>query len=83
MERETKTPFADGILDDLLPDDLDWRRLVRSHPIPTLVVSGLGGFFLGSRHGSEILSALSSFATREVDRNISSFLGDSAETSRG
>ncbi len=76
MEDEARDSYADGILDDLLPDDLDWRRLVRSYPIPVLVLSGLGGFFLGSRHGSEILSALSSFATSEVDRNISSFLGD-------
>ncbi len=70
--------FADGVLDDLLPDELDWRRVVRSYPIPALLLSGLGGFFLGTRHGSEILSALSSFATREVDRNISTFLGDDA-----
>ena len=76
MEDEAKGSFADGILDDLLPDDLNWRRLVCSYPIPILVLSGLGGFFLGSRHGREILSALTSFATREVDRNLSSFLGD-------
>ena len=68
--------FADDILDELLPDDLDWRRQVRRYPIPALVISGLAGFFLGSRHGAEIISALSSFATREVDRNISNFLGD-------
>lgn len=78
MEGETKGSFADGILDELLPEDLDWRDLVRSYPIPALLVSALGGFLLGSRHGSEIVSAFSSFATREVDRNISSFLGDDA-----
>ena len=76
IEDEAKGSFANGILDDLLPDDLNWRRLVCSYPIPALVLSGLGGFFLGSRHGTEILSALTSFANREVDRNISSFLGD-------
>ncbi len=78
MEGEGKDSFADGILDDLLPEDLDWRHLVRSYPILVLVISGLGGFLLGSRHGAEIVSAVSSFATREVDRNISSFLGDDA-----
>ncbi len=77
-EGEPEVPFADGVLDDLLPGDLDWRRLVRSYPVPALVASGVAGFFLGSRHGAEILSALSGFATREVDRNISSFLGDDA-----
>ncbi len=81
-EGEAKGTFADSILDDLLPDDLDWRHLVRSYPIPVLVLSGLGGFLLGSRHGGEILSALSSFATREVDRNIATLLGDDVPRSR-
>jgi hypothetical protein len=76
MEGEANDSFADGIVDELLPDDLDWRELVCSYPIPVLVLSALGGFLLGSRHGNEILSAFSSFATREVDRNISSLLGD-------
>ena len=75
-EGEAKGSFADGIVDELLPDDLDWRDLVTSYPVPALVLAGLGGFLLGSRHGEQILSAFSSFARREVDRNISSLLGD-------
>ncbi len=78
MAGEERASYADGVLDDLLPEGLEWRRLVRSYPVPALVLSALGGFFLGSRHGSEILQALSSFANREVDRNISTFLGDDA-----
>lgn len=73
-----ESSFADGILDELLPEDLDWRTQVRRYPLPALVISGLAGFFLGSRHGAEILSALTDFATHEVDRNISSLLGDDA-----
>ena len=67
--------FADELIDDLLPESLDWRGMVRAYPIPALVVSGLGGFFLGRRHGMAILDALSSFAAGEVDRNVSAFLG--------
>ena len=78
LREDEESSFADGILDELLPDDLDWRRQVRRYPLPALVIAGLAGFFLGSRHGAEILQALSGFATREVDRNISSFLGDDA-----
>ncbi len=78
VREDEEASFADGIIDELLPGDLDWRRQVRRYPIPALVISGLAGFFLGSRHGAEILQALSGFATREVDRNISSFLGDDA-----
>lgn len=82
MEGEAKDSFVDGILDDVLPDELDWRDLARSYPLPILLLSGLGGFFLGSRHGHEIVSALSNFATREVDRNISSFMGGDADRPR-
>ena len=76
MEGEERGSYADEILDDMLPEELDWRHLVRSYPLPVLFLSGVGGFFLGSRHGSEILSAMSSFVGGEIDRNISRFRGD-------
>ena len=76
MEGEAKDSYADGIVDELLPDDLDWRELVTTYPLPAIALSALGGFLLGSRHGHEILSACSRFASREVDRNISRVLGD-------
>ncbi len=73
MEGEEKASYADGILDEILPEDLDWRHLVRSYPLPVLFLAGLAGFFLGSRHGNEIRSALFNYVNREVDRNISRF----------
>ncbi len=76
IEGEAKSTFADGLVDDLLPEDMDWRRLVCGYPTSALIISCLGGFFLGSRHGTEIVKAFSSFLSREVDRNISTFLGD-------
>ena len=75
MEGEARPSFADELIDDLLPADLDWQGMVRRYPIPALVVSGLGGYLLGRRHGAAILDAFSSFAAREVDRNVSAFLG--------
>ena len=76
MEDEAKTSVADELIDDLLPENLDWRELVCSYPLPALILSGLAGFFLGRRHGAAILEALSDFASREVDRNVSALLGD-------
>ncbi len=76
MEDEAKASYADELLDDLLPENLDWRDLVRSHPLPALIVSGVAGYLLGRRHGVAILEALQDFATREVDRNVSALLGD-------
>lgn len=76
MEGEERASYADEVLDDVLPEELDWRHMVRSYPLPVLFLSGIGGFFLGSRHGNEIISAMSNFASREIDRNISKFRGD-------
>ncbi len=76
MEGEEKTSVADELLDDLLPETVDWRDLVCSYPLSALILSGAAGFFLGRRHGAAILEALSDFASREVDRNVSALLGD-------
>ena len=73
---EPKGSMADDILDELMPEGLDWRDKVVAYPLTALVLSGLGGFVLGRRHGGAILEALSNFAASEVDRNISNFLGD-------
>ncbi len=76
MEGEAKGSFADGIVDELLPDDLDWRELVVTYPIPALLLSALGGFLLGSRHGDEIRAAFMRYTEREVARVVTSRLGD-------
>lgn len=75
MEREAETSFADELLDDLLPESLDWRGMVTSYPVAALTVSAIGGYLLGRRHGKAILDALSRFAADEVDRNVSAFIG--------
>ncbi len=76
MDGERKNSLADNVLDELLPESLEWRDKVVSYPLTALVLSGLGGFLLGRRHGAAILEALSNFAATEVDRNISNLLGD-------
>ncbi len=75
MDGEPRKSLADDVLDELMPEGLDWRDKVVAYPLTALVLSGLGGFVLGRRHGSAILEALSNFAATEVDRNISSILG--------
>jgi hypothetical protein len=63
------------LVDEILPEDLDWERLVRSHPVPALALAALGGYLLGRTHGPAIVAAISSFATAEVAKNVSSLLG--------
>jgi hypothetical protein len=69
---------ADRIVDDLLPEDFDWREIVRDYPLPALAVAAVGGFLLGRRHGVELLRALQRFADREVTQNLRTLLGDDA-----
>lgn len=66
---------VEAILDELLPDELEWERLVRSYPVPALALAAVGGFVIGLRHGSEVLSAVSGFLSAEVSRNLSDILG--------
>jgi hypothetical protein len=71
MIDEERGSTMDDLIDELIPGDLDWQRLVTTYPLPALAVVALGGFYLGLRHGSEILSALSGYAAAEVSRNVS------------
>lgn len=67
--------IVDEIIDEIVPEGLDWERLVRTYPLPALALAALGGFFLGFRHGPEILQAASSFAAAEVSKNVSQIMG--------
>jgi hypothetical protein len=63
--------LADELLDELMPPDLDWRRTVRRHPLPALLVAGAVGYWLGrSRRGAllaeGLLGALALGATRRI-----------------
>ena len=42
-----------------MPPELDWRRVVRRHPIPSLLVAAAAGYWLGrSRRGRVVVDAL-------------------------
>ncbi len=66
---------VEAILDELLPEELEWERLVRTYPVPALALAAIGGFVIGLRHGPEILSAVSGFVAAEVSRNVSELIG--------
>jgi hypothetical protein len=50
---------ADRFLDELMPPELEWRRVVRRHPIPALLVAAGFGYWLGrSRRGAALAEAV-------------------------
>jgi hypothetical protein len=63
------------LVDDLLPEKFDWERMVRTYPVPALLLAAVGGYVLGRSHGPAILGAVSSFAAAEVAKNVSYLLG--------
>ena len=65
----------DDLLDEILPEELEWERLVRSYPLPALAVAAVGGLLLGLSHGSAIVSAVSGYLSAQVSRNVSQVLG--------
>jgi hypothetical protein len=67
--------MVDDWIDDLVPEELDWRELVRSYPLASMVVVAAGGFYLGAAHGSRIVEAVSDLVSRRVE--------DTAERLRG
>jgi hypothetical protein len=74
MELQERESIVEELLDELVPEGLDWQRLVVRYPIPSLLVAAVGGFYVGRRHGPEILKALSGIAAAEVSRNVSHLL---------
>jgi hypothetical protein len=75
MEIIERDSIVDELVDELVPAELDWERLVVTYPLPALALAAIGGFFLGRRHGPEILSAVSTFAAAQVSANVHEIIG--------
>ncbi len=71
MEIEERDSVVDELLDELVPEGLDWERLVVTYPIPALLIAAIGGFLIGRSHGPQVLGAVSTFASAELARNVS------------
>lgn len=69
-------PHPDELVDELLPEEVEWERLVRTYPTPALAIAAAAGLWLGLRKGPSLLSALTGFAAAEMTRHVNRFLGD-------
>jgi hypothetical protein len=71
LEGEGERSQVDELLDELVPPDLDWRRVVRRYPIPSLLVAGAAGYWLGrSRRGVAVAEALAGALALGVTREL-------------
>jgi hypothetical protein len=62
---------ADLLLDKVIPDEIDWRDMVRRHPVVTVGAAAMVGFLLGRSKGAAIVAGLSAGLTTAVMRQLS------------
>ena len=67
---------ADEIVDQLMPEGFEWRRLTQSYPRTAMAIAFAGGLVIGRTHGGGLLAALTGFAVGEVSRNVQGFVED-------
>lgn len=87
-EEETSTQPASGLskyleaetlVDDLMPDGIEWRRLVKTYPKTAMAAAVAGGIALGRTHGLGLLVSISGFVVGEMTRNVQGLMDDFAE----
>jgi hypothetical protein len=65
---------ADLLLDKVIPDEIDWRDLVRRHPMVSIGVAAGLGFLIGRSKGAAIVAGVSAAVTSGVMRQLSDVL---------
>jgi hypothetical protein len=70
-EAERQPLNADYLLDKVIPDEIDWRDLVRRHPFVTVGAAATLGFLLGRTKGAAIVAGISAGVTTAVMRQLS------------
>jgi len=67
---------AHDLVGEAFPEQFDWERLVRSYPIPALLLAAAGGFVLGRSRGNAVIAALGAFAASQVADEVHRVLGE-------
>jgi hypothetical protein len=65
---------ADFLLDKVIPGEIDWRDLVRRHPLVSIGVAAGLGFLIGRSKGSAIVAGASAAVTGAVMRQLTDVL---------
>jgi hypothetical protein len=69
-------PQADAIIDELIPEQVDWERLVRGYPLPALALAAAAGFYLAVSRGPVVVSAVTGWAAGEMTRRVNDLVGE-------
>jgi hypothetical protein len=74
-EEGSGLPSADRLLDELMPEQVEWETLVRRYPKPALLAAAGLGFYIALQRGPTLVAAFSGFAAQEMTRRVNDFLG--------
>ncbi len=70
-----KRAMLDELLDELIPDELEWRHWVTAYPKSALALAAAGGFLLGRARGRTIVTALAGLAADTATEGINELVG--------
>jgi len=65
---------ADFLLDRVIPGEIDWRDLVRRHPLLSVSVAATVGIVIGRSKGPALLAGVSAALSAAVARQLSDVL---------
>jgi hypothetical protein len=65
---------ADFLLDKVIPDEIDWRDLVRRHPMVSVGLAAGLGFLIGRSKGAAIIAGTSAAVSSAIMRQLSDVL---------
>ncbi|MGC8916029.1 MAG: hypothetical protein ACP5NF_03530 [Thermoanaerobaculum sp.] len=65
---------ADFLLDRVIPSEIDWRDLVRRHPLLSVSVAAALGFLVGRSKGAAIVAGASAAVTSAVMKQLAGVL---------
>ena len=67
---------AHDVVDEVMPEEFDWERLVRDYPVPAVLLAAAGGFWLGRSNGRTIAGAVAAWAASQLVEKVNELLGD-------
>ena len=62
--------FVDELIDELLPESLDWRLLVARYPLAATAVAAAAGFWVGRTKGGLVMAALTSYVAAQFGEAV-------------
>lgn len=64
---------VDELIDELLPESLDWRQLVQRYPLASAAVAAAAGFWVGRTKGALVMAALTSYVAAQFGEAVLDF----------